>query len=181
MLGFGVILTLIGLLFPQQAGEVIESAIVKTGEAFGPPRPDVDTLARTIWGEARGEGREGMVAVANVVMNRYRLRQSGAGYRSFGPVGASVAQICTAPRQFSAWNHGDPNRAAMLNVTEQSASFATAMEIARAAVAGSLSDITGGADHYHARTVNPDWAEGVAPVKAIGKHVFYNITNRGFV
>ena len=27
-------------------------------------------LAKTLWGEARGEGKKGMQAVANVVMNR---------------------------------------------------------------------------------------------------------------
>ena len=30
----------------------------------------LDTLARTLWGEARGEGRAGMQAVANVIRNR---------------------------------------------------------------------------------------------------------------
>ncbi|MGG6879769.1 UNVERIFIED_CONTAM: cell wall hydrolase, partial [Pseudomonas aeruginosa] len=30
----------------------------------------LDTLTKTIWGEARGEGREGMIAVAWVILNR---------------------------------------------------------------------------------------------------------------
>jgi len=181
MLGVGILMTLIGLLFPQQAGQVVETAIVKTGDMFGPPRQDVDTLARTIWGEARGEGYDGMVAVANVIMNRHRLRQSGAGYRNFGPVGASVAQICTASKQFSAWNPGDPNRDKMLQVNGSDPAFDAAFKIARAALDGTLHDITRGADHYHARTVSPDWARGHQPVKTVGKHVFYNITNKGFV
>ena len=31
---------------------------------------DLDTLARTLWAEARGEGVAGMEAVAAVIMNR---------------------------------------------------------------------------------------------------------------
>ena len=33
---------------------------------------EIDLLARTIWGEARGEGQTGMQAVANVIMNRVK-------------------------------------------------------------------------------------------------------------
>ena len=41
---------------------------------------DVDILARTIYGEARGEGQEGMEAVACVVMNRYKDHKWYTGY-----------------------------------------------------------------------------------------------------
>lgn len=37
----------------------------------------IDTLARTIWGEARGESQTGQEAVANVVVNRVRRRRAG--------------------------------------------------------------------------------------------------------
>ena len=35
----------------------------------------IDVLARTIWGEARGEGTSGMSAVACVVINRVKIAQ----------------------------------------------------------------------------------------------------------
>ena len=38
---------------------------------------EIDLLARTIWGEARGDGYTGMKAVANVIMNRV---QKGSWY-----------------------------------------------------------------------------------------------------
>ena len=41
---------------------------------------DLDILARTLYGEARGEGTEGMEAVANVIMNRYRKPKWYSGY-----------------------------------------------------------------------------------------------------
>ena len=38
----------------------------------------VDIVARTIWGEARGEGATGMQAVANVIINRRTIPAGGA-------------------------------------------------------------------------------------------------------
>ena len=36
---------------------------------------DEDILARTLYGEARGEGIDGIEAVACVIMNRYKARK----------------------------------------------------------------------------------------------------------
>lgn len=168
------------LAFPKQAGAALSSMGLPD---MSPERTinsvDIDTLARTIWGEARGEGYTGMQAVANVIMNRYRLRQAGRGYSSFGPVGASVRQICTAERQFSAWNINDPNRPLMLSVTDKNQQFRAALQIARKALSGELDDITGGADHYHATSISPYWSKNAQPVASIGSHLFYQISNTG--
>jgi spore germination cell wall hydrolase CwlJ-like protein len=141
-----------------------------------PPRfsqGDLDTLARTIWGEARGEGTEGMQAAANVVMNRYRAAQSStAKARQFG---ATVTEICRKPYQFSAWNARDPNLGKMLAVDESDQAFRLAKQIARDALTGRLSDITGGADHYHTASVSPSWSKGQTPVAEIGSHEFYRL------
>ncbi len=42
---------------------------------------DIEIMAKTIYGEARGEGEEGMEAVACVIMNRYNARKWFTGYR----------------------------------------------------------------------------------------------------
>ncbi len=34
---------------------------------------DLDIVAKTVWGEARGEGRKGMQAVAEVILNRAKM------------------------------------------------------------------------------------------------------------
>lgn len=124
----------------------------------------IDTLARTIWGEARGEGREGMEAVAAVIMNRVAR-----------PCwwGRTIETVCTKPWQFSCWNSNDPNLAKLLSVTEADPSFKTAMEIATLAEAGELPDPTNGSTHYHVKTIRPDWAQGRQPCAAIGNHLFY--------
>lgn len=133
----------------------------------------IDTLARTMWGEARGQGARGMQAVANVVMNRLKAAQgSAAKARQFG---ATVSEICKKPWQFSAWNANDPNLEKLLAVTTANADFRVALDLARQAVEGRLPDITGGADHYHANYVKPSWSVGATPVAVVGVHEFYKL------
>lgn len=152
-----------------------KGAGAKIGEVSAPmySNYDLDTLARTIWGEARGDGYEGMQAVANVIMNRYAQGQTSlAKQRQFG---ATVADVCRKPYQFSAWLANDPNYAKMLNVTESDSAFRTALQIAKKALEGRLTDITGGADHYHTSAVNPSWSKNVQPVTVIASHQFYDL------
>lgn len=136
---------------------------------------ELDVLARTIWAEARGEGYVGMQAVANVIMRRWRMRQEGRGYPSFGPVKATVRQICLAPNQFSAWREGDPNRSAALAVTPANMMFYVAQQIATKALFGHLDDVTYSADHYHTKAVKPSWAVASRVTTEVGAHVFYKL------
>ncbi len=129
---------------------------------------EADVLARTIWGEARGEGSAGMMAVANVVMNRVKRG---------GWWGSSVIEVCQKPFQFSCWNKDDPNRRAVMAIDGGDIHFATALRIARRAVHGVLPDMTEGADHYHAAGVYPEWSRGERPVAVIGSHIFYRLKN----
>ena len=77
----------------------------------------IDAMARTAWGEARGEGKEGMQAVLNVIMNRV---QAGSWY------GATPKEVCQKPAQFSVWNKSDPNYSPMLKVNDSDSNFALA-------------------------------------------------------
>ena len=124
---------------------------------------DVDFLARTIYGEARGEGRAGMEAVASVIMNRVRSTR----YPN------SVAGVVLQEWQFSTWDITDPNRIKIMTVTDADPLFFQAKEIARQAVAGTLPDRTGGALHYHAKSVKPAWAATGKISAVIGNHLFY--------
>lgn len=129
---------------------------------------EIDVLARTIWGEARGEGSAGMQAVANVIINR--LKRGGWW-------GRSVVGICQKPFQFSCWNKDDPNYRRLQAVDAHDLYFATALRIARRAVCGVLPDLTHGADHYHAAGIYPRWTKGERPVAVIGHHVFYRLSS----
>ncbi|HJR27754.1 MAG TPA: cell wall hydrolase, partial [Pseudomonas sp.] len=64
---------------------------------------DRDVLARTLWGEARGEGLPGQIAVAWAIRNRVNDGKARSWW------GEGYAGVCQAPYQFSCWNKSDPN------------------------------------------------------------------------
>ncbi len=132
---------------------------------------EIDVLARTLWGEARGEGKGGMEAVAAVILNRVAVAKRMGGYWW----GNNIIQVCQKPYQFSCWNKSDPNFRRVAAVTEDDMHFATALRVARRAKLGFLTDPTYGATHYHARHVMPDWAKSKKPCAVIGRHIFYTL------
>ncbi|NHN93811.1 cell wall hydrolase [Acetobacter sicerae] len=126
-----------------------------------------EIAARTAWGEARGDGPDGMHAVLNVIGNRVK-QPSWWGH--------DIAGVCQRPWQFSCWNSDDPNRAKLLAVTEQNAQFAIALKLAGFLVAGTLSDITHGADHYYSVHITPPlWANCQKPTAHIGDQLFFRL------
>jgi len=125
---------------------------------------DLDILARTVYGEARGEPYEGKKAVAHVIINRTTFK--------IGDRDHSIAAAALRWLQFSAWNESDPNRAQMEKVTLADKSFRECMRAALEAF--DEPDPTVGSRHYHTRGVTPSWSRGTAPVIQIGNHVFFN-------
>ncbi|MBI1206781.1 MAG: cell wall hydrolase [Azospirillum sp.] len=139
--------------------------------ALGGTREDaIETLARTLWGEARGEPVRGIEAVAAVVLNRVAVARRQGGFWW----GNSIVEVCRKPWQFSCWNPDDVNRPKMLAVKTGEPMFDVCLRVARRAVAGLIADPTLGATHYHHRSVHPEWAKGRAPSAVIGVHLFYN-------
>jgi len=132
---------------------------------------DTDTLARTLWGEARGESHNGRIAVANVILNRLAFSKEKKGYWW----GNSIEAICLKPWQFSCWNANDPNYEKLKSVTDDDDVFRDCLEIAERAVSGGLEDLTDGATHYHVASQSfPEaWGEPVEPHFSLGRHLFY--------
>lgn len=127
----------------------------------------IDYMARTAWGEARGEGSRGMQAVLNVIMNRVK---AGSWY------GATPKEVVLKKSQFSVWNKTDPNYLKMLAVTEKDKDFTTAKALSILAYTGQLEDITNGATNYLALAslpTVPSWAGAMQEVAVIGNHTFY--------
>lgn len=135
---------------------------------------DADVLARTIYGEARGENLDGQEAIASVVLNRLRFSKEKGGWWW----GNTIAQICKKSWQFSCWNKNDVNRRKIAAVTLKNESFKVAKRIALRALAGLIKDKTGGATHYHTKNVRPSWSIGKIPTAEIGSHFFYNDIER---
>lgn len=132
----------------------------------------IDILARTLWGEARGEGPKGLRAVAHVVKNRVDLAHAG----TVTWWGTDMISVCQKPYQFSCWNAADPNFTRLIQVDVHDAIFRQALAIAtRVMNDPSLSDPTKGATHYHRFDIQPKWAKDATPLIRIGAHVFYRI------
>jgi spore germination cell wall hydrolase CwlJ-like protein len=139
------------------------------------PAPDpVDVLARTLWGEARGEGEAGMEAVAAVVLNRVEVSARLGGRHWWGH---DVVSVCRCKAQFSCWNPGDPNRSKLLAADDRDASFRLAKSVAERAIAGQIHDPTCGATTYKVASLPwpYSWGRPRLPLATIGHHEFYNL------
>jgi spore germination cell wall hydrolase CwlJ-like protein len=135
---------------------------------------DREILARTIYGEARGEGSIGMLAVGCVVMNRVNHPRYYSD--TDGDKIPTIHEVCLYPYAFSCWNINDPNRDKLIQVTEDDKYFALALQIADRIIEGNYQDITNGATFYYVRgSKKPKWAnEPTARISAeIGQHIFY--------
>lgn len=112
---------------------------------------NIELMARTVYGEARGEEFEGQVAVAAVIINRLKSRDFPD----------DVEEIIYEPLAFTAVNDGQINLGY----------DAEAYQAVQLALQGH--DPTGGALYYY----NPekstsDWIWTRKTIKKIGKHVF---------
>jgi N-acetylmuramoyl-L-alanine amidase len=128
---------------------------------------DISVLARTLYGEARGEKLEGMQAVAWVILNRAKR-----GPPRFPD---TITGVCKQDKQFSCWNKGDPNAKLCAQVHEGDPYYALALYAAAGVLTGSVPDPTRGSDHYHTvgMTPYPSWSRSMQLQAVIGQHRFY--------
>ncbi len=113
---------------------------------------ELDCLATAVWFESRGEALEGQLAVAQAVVNRAQSGRWGKG----------ICGVIKAPRQFNF---------VAARVQRSSATFTTALAVARIAMQGLWHDMADGAHSFHAARLNPRWR--LTRVARIGNHVFY--------
>ncbi len=135
---------------------------------------DVDTLARTLWGEARGEGEDAMEAVAAAIVNRWEVTIRLRGRHWWG---GSIAAICRAGLEFACWRPGNPVRAELLALGPADRDFRRAHAIAATAAAGLLPDPVLGATAYKpaAEPWPPAWGRPRLPLAVIGGRAFFNL------
>lgn len=113
-------------------------------------------LAICIYFEARGESREGKIAVGHVILNRVQA------------TGSSIKDVIYKPWQFSWANQGA--RPAIGNYD----AFIDCMEAAIDCFEERLEGKNlNGADHYYnPAQANPSWADGMQEIAVIGHHRF---------
>lgn len=126
------------------------------------------TMAKTVWGEARGESVKGQIAVAWVIKNR------ADNPRWWGK---TIEEVCLKKYQFSCWLESDPNKAKMDKLTEED--LKDQIEICQSVLDEKVSDPTDGANHYHTTGILPSWIRNdeddtiKQPIATIGNHLFY--------
>ncbi|GLS23406.1 hypothetical protein GCM10007874_64270 [Labrys miyagiensis] len=125
-------------------------------------------LATAIYFEARGESREGQVAVAQVIINRLRspfypknicdVVYQGASNHRYGGCQFSFACDLTADK-----------------VTEKEPWDQALVIAERVMNAKDWIPEVGNATHYHANYVRPRWVRDMTEKDKIGKHIFYRV------
>lgn len=131
---------------------------------------DQRCLAEAMYYEARGEGRAGQEAIAEVVF--HRMHAGGYPRSICGVVyqGANRSRGC----QFSFACDGE------LQQPKSSAAWFRARTLAAKIMAGivRLGDITGDAISFHAADIQPEWTDRLEKTIQIGNHVFYRAAAR---
>ena len=122
-------------------------------------------LADAMYYEARGEGRAGQLAIAEVVYNRMRSGYYPNTICSVVFEGADLHTGC----QFSFTCSGDMARRKSPVVWRRTQRLA--LQIVTGLV--HLGDTTGGALSFHAQDVAPGWADTMSRTIQIGHHIFY--------
>jgi len=167
-----------------QATRPVNDPIVNFANTAPPPTPYTnypiegerrDAIIRTVMGEAAGEGLTGMAAVANVIYNR----SLDPRYPS-DPLEVATQKNSAGIHQFSAWNSPSMQGNTLVRQPDDSPEYQKAARVVDAVFAGLIPDPTGGATHYHTKTINPVWGrEGIPGTEnvngrvTIGDHVFY--------
>jgi spore germination cell wall hydrolase CwlJ-like protein len=137
-----------------------------------PPEKDIKLLAKIIFGEAAGEGKDNtekaraMIAVANTIGNRSKIS------------GKSLMQEATKRNQYSAYSQPAYWSSLDKKINEPIAKevYNMAAKIAKDLITGILPDVTGGATFYYnpkKTKLTPMWAAKKQPNIVIGNHQFY--------
>jgi spore germination cell wall hydrolase CwlJ-like protein len=127
-------------------------------------------LAEVLYYEARGEGRQGQQAIAEVVFHRMNTGNYGHSicavvYEGAGHPGCQFTFTC----------NGDLAKAKEEAAWRESEALAAEILTGEAP----LHNATAGATNFHAVTVTPEWADTMKQTTQIGNHVFYRGTALG--
>ena len=130
---------------------------------------DLDCMTQALYFEARGEGDDGMRAVAQVVLNRVRHRAFPKSVCGVVYQGSALRTGC----QFTFACDGTDLTPKTIGLWDR------AKKIAKAALNGYVYTKIGTSTHYHALYVHPVWADRMDRITIIGLHAFYQFHGTG--
>ena len=119
-------------------------------------------LARTLYWEAKNEGREGMIAVGWVVLNRQHHEEFPSDLCEVVYQGGE-----TPPCQFSWWCDGKSDH------PREAGNWALALEVADLLLSKPPPDPTDGALFFHSAGIDVPWRVKRSRTAQIGNHIYY--------
>ncbi len=125
-------------------------------------------LSEALYFEARGETVKGQFAVAEVILNRVDSpRYPGT---ICGVVKQGTGQLYRCQFTYTCDGRAE--------VIAEPRAFERVGKIADIMVSGAERPLTGGATHYHTKSVSPGWARNFPRTASIGYHYFYKQPTR---
>ena len=122
---------------------------------------DLACMTEALYFEARGEGKQGQAAVAEVILNRVDSR-------------VFPSTVCGVINQRSQFSYTIGGRKRIGN----KAAYLRARNVAETALAGAPRNLTGGATYFHTPAVRPAWSRRFQRTVQIGRHIFYRTNQR---
>ena len=116
-------------------------------------------LTEALYFEARGEGRSGQRAVAEVILNRVDSR-------------TFPNSVCGVVHQRGQFTYNKNAR------IREKGTFARVQKVAHAALSGAPRTLTDGATYFHTGGVKPSWSRRFERTTRIGAHIFYRAGGR---
>ena len=152
---------------PNRGGQVFSDALLASMPSPSGGK-EWSCLAEALYFEARGEEINGIVGVAEVILNRVDDRRYPGSVCGVINQGTGERYRC----QFTYTCDGKPE-----TISEQAA-YARVGKIAKLMLDGAPRDLTDGATHYHTKSVNPRWSRVFPRTTTIGYHHFYREPDR---
>ena len=124
---------------------------------------NIAAIAKTIYNEARGEGKEGMQAVAATIQNRYDLNRSYMGNKDYN-------EICS--KGYEGYIKPDPNPKSSADIK----AYDYCKELAKDVLSHKVVDTTDGSTHFdkNPNSFQEYISEGkMIHTKDIGHHHFH--------
>jgi N-acetylmuramoyl-L-alanine amidase len=142
-----------------------------------------ELVARTVWGEARGESKGGWAAVAHVIRNRVvaEIPRAPTGRPlTLRWWGGTFREVCLAPGQFDCWDpkNGGATYRALLELEAEDLTLTAIRDVVAGCLKGSVDDPTFGATHYYNPSIvhpAPKWARARKPTTVVGNHAFFAV------
>lgn len=124
---------------------------------------DVDTMARTVVGEGRGEDLLCQAGIAWSIVNRVFAARRDPGRHSWW--GDTLSKVCLKQFQYSAWLEGDPNLPIIKAAHLGQPIYDRALGVCLLVLSGDIADPTDKATHYHDPSIaTPSAWSVLAPV-----------------